>query len=410
MVKPRYIDYSHRIYHGELVAASEPAADSEAGSANQSGALVPPPAKSKPRKSTLSTPTDKIFKEAEKLKKRLQIHFQNLQKLMPTLYSLDFEIPTRVQDAKLYFPSAWTQEERVELGLQAAAAIEQKLRAPHCHDILNEVRNSLGYKSVLVRGQRNHGATGVAGFTRGQMLISRASSQAALHAKVYNISYQALCNLGTAFGLNKPAGALQSLLASDMSTLSEWLEIQRDIPDPTTSHRPMIGKLGKKHLPWFWRTIGGVVHEKDNETDIARKLKEWNETSAYFEAPLASLMILIQNVVAIRHEWLLAEASFSRWAEEFSLLPVELRRVISTFRYYEQNMAVMAISDLSAMSRTSQGVRAHGERKRIMWGNLADIAESCMLQIITMMSEKVVSLEEIPDFIPDFDLIPKADH
>lgn len=354
--------------------------------------------KSNPPKSALSTTSDKIFNEAEKLKKRLQIHYSNFQKLIPTLDYLDFEIPTHIQHAKLYFPSSWTRAEREELGLNKAADIEQKLRIPHAHDILNEIRNSLGYKSVLVRGQRNDGASGVAGFTRGQMLISRASAQAALYAKIYNLSYRALCSLGTDFGLGTPAGALQTLCDSDMSTLSEWLEIQRDVPDPTTGRRPMIGELGKKRLPWFWRTIGGVVDDTDNDADIARKLKEWNETSK----PLIDILLNYRTKCAhsaIRHEWLLAEAAYSRWAEEFSLLPVELRRVIETFRHYERNMALLSLSDEGSMSRISQGVRAHAERKRMVWATLADVADGCMEQVLTMMLEKVSPLELIPDII-----------
>lgn len=62
-------------------------------------------------------------------------------------------------------------------------------------------------------------------------------------------------------------------------------------------------------------------------------------------------------------------------------------------------MALMSISDESSMSSISQGIRAHGERKRIVWATLADIAEGCMEKVLTMMTEKVEPLELIPDVI-----------
>lgn len=232
-----------------------------------------------PRNTSLSSSSDRLFKDEELLKKRLQIHYSKLQKLFPLLDGLDFEIPQHVETANLYFPSAFTTQRRKELGLTAAVDIERTLRIPFGHDTLVEVRNSLGFKSILVRHQRNHGGSGVAGFTRRQSLISRTSAQATMHSNVYNVTFKALEALGTEFGLGKPAGALQKLQPSELSTLSEWLEIHRNIKDPVSGKRPLFSEIQPKRLPWFWRIVGGIVDAKDSDDAAATKLKAWNQIS-----------------------------------------------------------------------------------------------------------------------------------
>lgn len=59
-------------------------------------------------------------------------------------------------------------------------------------------------------------------------------------------------------------------------------------------------------------------------------------------------------------------------------------------------MALMSISRPDDTTRDAQGIRAHAERKRMIWATLTGIAEGCMDSLIRKMGEDIVPLQEIP--------------
>jgi len=198
---------------------------------------------------------------------------------MPALAELELDaLHDHPENSPLHLPSSFTLPERELYSLGSLTKVETDLRIGMAHDLLEEVRNRLGFKAILLRHIRAPGGLGIAGFTREQARVRHVTLAAEGYTLAYNTTFSALKGLGVPFGLKTVAGALQEIKHGDLRMLSEWLEVDRTAPG---SHR-MVGHLSRLELPWFWRVIGGIVNDDDDDDEIKRKMEEWNTMSMIF--------------------------------------------------------------------------------------------------------------------------------
>lgn len=195
----------------------------------------------------------------EQLRRRLVEHFETLFCIAPKLQeaNLNQSLPPTLQ--ALYLPSEFDPQQRRVYGLEEIAKKEAQLQVSNAHHALQEVRNSLGLKRLLVRVKRTH----TAGYDRSQRsetAIKKAEAVVRRHKASYQRSWKAIEALKVPVGVDTDAGNLQALQDSDLQLLELYIEEPR-----------------KKDLPWIWRTLGGLPSESTKSGDVQTAVEDWNQ-------------------------------------------------------------------------------------------------------------------------------------
>lgn len=180
----------------------------------------------------------------------------------------------------LRFPSDFSAESRLRLGLTSAAVVERDLRIGQAFDALKRLRDWLGLKSFMVRDKRQNDR-GVRANLRGEIQIARVQKQCLRWKQVYCRNWEALERLKAGFqddktGWPQDACLLRKLEDKDLTMLSAWLEehrIRRAAGEVLQAQREAAGEP-RVDLPWIWkmdmepRSFGTVKRDE---------VEEWTE-------------------------------------------------------------------------------------------------------------------------------------
>ncbi|KAG8940645.1 hypothetical protein FRC04_005175 [Tulasnella sp. 424] len=195
----------------------------------------------------------------EQLRRRLVEHFETLFRIAPKLQdaNLNQSLPPTLQS--LYLPSEFSPPERRAYGLVELAKKEAQLQVANAHHALQEVRNNLGLKRLLVVAKKTH-SSGQERNQRSETAIKKAEVVVKRHKASYQRSYDAIEALEVLVGVHTDAGNLQPLLDSDLRSLELYLE------NPVQTG-----------LPWIWKTLGGAPSGSTNTDNGQSAVEDWNQ-------------------------------------------------------------------------------------------------------------------------------------
>lgn len=195
----------------------------------------------------------------EQLRRRLVEHFETLFRIAPKLQdaNLNQSLPPTLQS--LYLPSEFSPPERRAYGLVELAKKEAQLQVANAHHALQEVRNNLGLKRLLVVAKKTH-SSGQERNQRSETAIKKAEVVVKRHKASYQRSYDAIEALEVLVGVHTGAGNLQPLLDSDLRSLELYIE------NPVQTG-----------LPWIWKTLGGAPSGSTNTDNGQSAVEDWNQ-------------------------------------------------------------------------------------------------------------------------------------
>ena len=98
------------------------------------------------------------------------------------------------EDEPLAFPSDFSSAERGELGLEALAVFERRIRLGHAYDLLDAVKMSLNHQGAFLFDKQKH-ARGQKDNTRSQKQVSNAAARTRVLAGLYNYNRDRLLTL-----------------------------------------------------------------------------------------------------------------------------------------------------------------------------------------------------------------------
>ncbi|KAG8930347.1 hypothetical protein FRC01_002908 [Tulasnella sp. 417] len=291
-----------------------------------------------------------------RFKTALTNHYNQLRFHAPLLSDYELTVPNgdHLHTATLHLPSGFVAVDQQKYKLESLGKVEQQLRIAQAQEEVINLRNALGVKAFLIREGRQTSTTGGTGYgvsSRSQGRVQQANEQVNRIANRYRRTYAALIKLGTKFGIGTEAGALQELTDDDLKIGSNWT-----VEEVSTGkkNRPKI-KSTDQPIPWIWKTFGGNLVSKDDDQDnVAAKIEEYN------------------------HQ---ARADLSRWQEEEKLLKEELRRLGVYFCWKATELETKRDKQ-----GVSAGFQAWLEKKRRMWGEMAQRAEHTKNKVDEMIS------------------------
>lgn len=241
----------------------------------------------------------KISATKERILERLREHYRLLRLVAPGLGALP-EYPGEPHSDPILLPSSFDGPSRELYSLTQLADTERALRIGHGHDVLEELRRSLGIRSLLIRNAKAE--HGTAANTRANEVVSRAEEQVNFWAAVYDRTWKSLDELGVTPGSSQGLQALHR--TDDLHMLTTWLQEKR------------YRETGQKNLPWIWTLGCERMNVDPNDSDkVQEAIKLWNQEGmlATMVRPLCQgqlglNLILFQwcgwNGCMRRHSWI----------------------------------------------------------------------------------------------------------
>lgn len=205
-------------------------------------------------------PTEAEWKKIENHKQQLNcmldIHYNSLSKLFPNLPRRYGERMGRQEDP-IITAAHFTLDQRQKFNLVELANDERKLRIGHGHDILEQLRNAIGFKSLCIRESSQQ--RGYDRSLRSKQVIKRANSVVKKWTAAYRWNWDCLVKLGED---DLTFAGLQELLKTDTKSMSKWL----------------IDKLyaqADEELPWIW--VVSTLDPSKGTSDLVAQIQEWND-------------------------------------------------------------------------------------------------------------------------------------
>ncbi|KAF9042630.1 hypothetical protein BDZ89DRAFT_944067 [Hymenopellis radicata] len=302
------------------------------------------------------------------------------------------------EDVKLYLPSQCAGRLRRRSKCpKRLINQEATLRKGQCSEALDRLRSRLIAKRYLTNFRNAH-HVGQKDTTRSSKLLSSMSAKVQQATRKYRVARAALADLtGEA-----SCGAFRVLHDSDVKvyqTAESDAEAVKKLGrlDRRDSRRTVhVAGETRATMSWIWTASGGP----DAEEDVANPS------------------------TGVRIEWAKALARKTRWAEEVELLKEEMRRVLRTLKWEEEqwsrraNAVVEHLRLAEAQGRRGYALRQMRDRARIresfeeLWlrsaparGRKAGAMDGMALAALTTLIEGERRTDEF-GLAPDMDLVP----
>ncbi|KAF9012294.1 hypothetical protein BDZ89DRAFT_1142896 [Hymenopellis radicata] len=314
------------------------------------------------------------------------------------------------EDVKLYLPSQCAGRLRRRSKCpKRLINQEATLRKGQCSDALDRLRSRLIAKRYLTNFRNAH-HVGQKDTTRSSKLLSSMSAKVQQATRKYRVARAALADLtgeascGAFRVLHDSDVKVYQTAESDAEAVKKLGRLDRRDSRVTASGRVKRGK-GKRTvhvagetratMSWIWTASGGPDAEEDG----------------YLHE-------------CVRIEWAKALARKTRWAEEVELLKEEMRRVLRTLKWEEEqwsrraNAVVEHLRLAEAQGRRGYALRQMRDRARIresfeeLWlrsaparGRKAGAMDGMALAALTTLIEGERRTDEF-GLAPDMDLVP----
>lgn len=255
--------------------------------------------------------------------------------------------PPAAENVRLYLPSACVDDRAI-----CATALRTKeaaLRRGQCGDAIQGLRGRLLSKRHLVN-YRNAHVTGQRDSTRAAGLIASVSQKIDMTVSKYRTCWEALSDLVGEEG----CGSFKELLDSDIevfgveeSDATAWKKLGRlDGRDAkSVGSRTAKSTRGKKskgrgNRTDVWRSQPGETRQKMSWIWTADGGPGGEDSGYAHECGFNCLYVLCIGLtcclLGVRIEWARALARKTRWCEEVTLLQEEMRRVLRSLRWEEE--------------------------------------------------------------------------
>ncbi|KAG8736210.1 hypothetical protein FRC11_002779 [Ceratobasidium sp. 423] len=213
--------------------------------------------------------------------------------------SLAQETDGQPEHASLYLPSALGKKLATTERSAHVTELEKTLRRAECLEALRRVRMACLQKSQMLIG-KNKNARGEVANTRAQAMLSCLTKRISNATAEYNVSYQALKNLGVKQAELQP---FQRLRESEFTGLMSILRGDRELGE------------GSRRLPWFW-TVRGSGEESEpvlrSDEDVdgiwvewfygRERYRWWQEEELWLRREIASTLFTFKSMADIWHE------------------------------------------------------------------------------------------------------------
>lgn len=121
------------------------------------------------------------------------------------------------EDEPLALPSEFSASERRDMGLEALAVFERRIRVGHAYDLLDAVKQSVNHQGAFLLDKRRH-ARGQKDNTRSQQQVSDAAARTRSLAKLYNYNRDRLLALSE----GEPSDVLKRINLKDDLKSKNW--------------------------------------------------------------------------------------------------------------------------------------------------------------------------------------------
>lgn len=304
----------------------------------------------------IGSATAKLGKMKEQLDQMLTSHYEALAELLPLLPGQYTKKPPG-KDHPPITPAHFSEQERQSFNLVDLAKDERDLRTGHGHDILENLRDAIGFKAICIRQSRE--TRGYVRHGRTEALVRRSQKVVDQWIKTYNLNWGRLSNLGPE---NASFSGLRPLKKEDTTSMSTWL-VDRKYADAGTE------------LPWIWVITRLNFGEQDG--DIISQVKQWNEEGTCArKIPCAGRPLTAARTV-VRLQYLHRRALLSRWDEECVVKKEESRRIGEAFWYEEKIWRARAgqAPALTIPLETRRGFAAFAMKQAAMYKRMAESAD-----------------------------------
>ncbi|EPS93581.1 hypothetical protein FOMPIDRAFT_8127, partial [Fomitopsis schrenkii] len=226
------------------------------------------------------------------------------------------------EDEPLALPSEFSASERRDMGLEALAVFERRIRVGHAYDLLDAVKQSVNHQGAFLLDKRRH-ARGQKDNTRSQQQVSDAAARTRSLAKLYNYNRDRLLALSE----GEPSDVLKRINLKDDLKSKNW-------------RAPRQQGDSREERAWIWTVVPPL--------GLHREFAALNPS------------------IVDRVQWFRARADMSRVKEEINKLHAEFKRTRLGF----DNMA-QAWDVRTGAAELSEGAKAYAKKKASMFRTLA---------------------------------------
>ncbi|KAH9913617.1 uncharacterized protein B0H18DRAFT_850835, partial [Fomitopsis serialis] len=223
------------------------------------------------------------------------------------------------EDEPLVVPSDFSTSERKDLGLEALAVFERRIRLGHAYDLLNAVKMLVNHQGAFLSDKRKH-ARGQKDNTRSQKQVSAAAARTRVLAGLYNYNRDRLL-------------ALSDTATSD---ILKPINMEQDLKSKNW-RKPREQGDSREEQSWIWTAIPPWTSKTDADA--------WQ----------------------LEVQWFRARADLARINEEINKLHAEFKRTILGFK----NLS-LAWESAALKTQLSDGSRAYARKKADMFQKLSD--------------------------------------
>ncbi|TFY63889.1 hypothetical protein EVJ58_g2973, partial [Rhodofomes roseus] len=223
------------------------------------------------------------------------------------------------EDEPLALPSDFTATERDDLGLQALATIERRIRVGHAYDLLDGIKQSLNHQGAFLLDKRKH-ARGQKDNTRSQTQVNAAVARTRAIAGLYNYNRDRLI-----------------ALSCDDSDVLPQLNLDSDLKGKNWNKPRQLGD-SRDEASWIWTVVPPWRSEGQAEA--------W-------------------QLEVDRVQWFRAKAEMTRANEEVNKLHAEFKRTILGFKNMSKAWEAVSAKDLS------RGAQVYARKKADMFSKMS---------------------------------------
>ncbi|KAH9907106.1 uncharacterized protein B0H18DRAFT_849414, partial [Fomitopsis serialis] len=220
----------------------------------------------------------------------------------------------------LAFPSDFSAHEREDLGLQALAIFERRIRVGHAYDLLDGIKQSLNHQGAFLLDKRKH-ARGQKDNMRSQTQVNTAVAHTRAIAGLYNYNRDRLI-----------------ALCADQADILTAINLDNDLKSKNWRSPRQLGD-SREEASWIWKVVPPWRTEGEAEA--------W-------------------QLEVDRVQWFRARAEKDRANEEVNKLHAEFKRTILGFKSMSN-----AWEAVSTKTDLSEGARVYARKKADMFSKLS---------------------------------------
>ncbi|KAH6905173.1 hypothetical protein BKA70DRAFT_1431259 [Coprinopsis sp. MPI-PUGE-AT-0042] len=230
--------------------------------------------------------------------------------------------------------------------LEAAAAIEVKLRVAQANNELENLKDQIGRLSFMYRGVLRPAKTKVAK-TRANHLLASANRKKRLHARLYNQAHWALIRLHASGDVMRH---LRPIIGKDLG-------VSTAIAEPNAQGQSSVT------LSWIWTSPQSTDANRNNQQSVSGG----ESLPAHTPGDAKHL----EEVYRVN--WMRAREKAARWDEEYAYLWHEMSWVTNFFHHKAAKWEEICHIEGSPPTRPGHG--AYARRQVSVWRTLAEYAK-----------------------------------